>query len=163
VTLQIHESAWVSPSAEIEDSVRGSEVTIAAHSHIDAFVRIRAAGGSGSIRIGERCYINAGCVLYIGNGITIGNFVSIGANCVLAPTNHNLATRSVPIQFQGFMPSRGGILIEDDVWIGAGSVVLDGSIIRRGAVIGALSLVRGEVSAYSIMGGNPLRKLGERP
>jgi acetyltransferase-like isoleucine patch superfamily enzyme len=52
--------------------------------------------------------------------------------------------------------------VEDDVWIGANSVILDGAIIRRGAVVGAGSLVRGEVASYSIVAGNPLRQIGVR-
>ena len=60
------------------------------------------------------------------------------------------------------MPSKGGIIIEDDVWIGAGCVFLDGTIVRKGCVIGAMSLVRGELEAYSINVGNPLKKVGSR-
>ena len=63
---------------------------------------------------------------------------------------------------QRFQPSRGGIVVEDDVWIGAGCVLLDGAILRRGCVIGAMSLVRGEVAAYSVQSGNPLREMGHR-
>ncbi len=61
---------------------------------------------------------------------------------------------------QGF--TSRGIVIEDDVWIGAGCVFLDGAIVRKGAVIGAMSLVRGEIAAYSINAGNPLRQYGFR-
>jgi virginiamycin A acetyltransferase len=52
--------------------------------------------------------------------------------------------------------------VEDDVWIGAGSVLLDGAILRRGCVIGAMSLVRGEIPAYSIQAGNPIALVGWR-
>jgi glycosyltransferase involved in cell wall biosynthesis len=63
---------------------------------------------------------------------------------------------------QVFQPSRGGIVIEDDVWIGANCVLLDGTVLRRGCVIGAGSLVRGEVAANTVNAGNPLVRLGER-
>jgi acetyltransferase-like isoleucine patch superfamily enzyme len=53
-------------------------------------------------------------------------------------------------------------MIEDDVWIGAGSILLDGAVVRRGAVVGANSVVRAEVAAYSISVGNPLRAVGRR-
>ena len=59
-------------------------------------------------------------------------------------------------------PSRGGIVIEDDVWIGANCVLLDGAVLRRGCVIGAGSLVRGEVPAYAVHAGHPLVHLGQR-
>jgi len=161
--LAIDPSAKISKLADLEDSIHGSIISIGAESNIDSFVRFRAAGGAGSIRIGRRCYINSGCVLYIGNGIEIHNHVSIGANCVFAPTNHEYSDRSIPIQFQGFRESKGGIVIEDDVWIGSGTVLLDGAIVRKGAIVGAMSLVRGEVASYTIVGGNPLRQISERP
>lgn len=161
--IHIHPSARVSKLADIEDSIHGSSISIGPESNIDSFVRIRAAGGRGSIEIGRRCYLNAGCVLYIGNGIKIHDHVSVGANCVFAPTNHEFSNRSIPIQFQGFSESKGGIIIEDDVWIGSGTVLLDGAVVRRGAIVGAMSLVRGEVESYTIVGGNPLRRISERP
>lgn len=148
--------------ADIEDSTRGTRMAVGEHSVIDSFVKIKPAGGSGELSIGKNTVINSGCVLYTGNGIIIGDHVSIAANSVLAPVNHEFLERGTLIQQQGFKPSKGGILIEDDVWIGAGCVLLDGTILRRGCVIGALSLVRGEVPAYSIQAGNPLRLLGWR-
>jgi len=160
--LRVHDSARVSSLAEIEDSTRGSVIEIGPECDIDAFVRIRAAGGSGDVKLGRRCYVNSGCVLYVGNGIQIGDYVSIASNCTLAPTNHEFAGTDAPIQFQGFRRSRGGIVIEDDVWIGANTVILDGAILRRGCVIGAMSLVRGEVPSWGIYAGNPLRRLGSR-
>jgi acetyltransferase-like isoleucine patch superfamily enzyme len=63
---------------------------------------------------------------------------------------------------QRFKESKGGIIIEDDVWIGANCAILDGSIIRKGAVIGANSLVYGEMPEYSVCVGSPARKIGER-
>ena len=60
------------------------------------------------------------------------------------------------------MPSKGGIVIEDDVWIGANCTILDGATLRKGCIIGAGSLVRGEVPEYSIQTGNPLRRIGTR-
>jgi virginiamycin A acetyltransferase len=48
------------------------------------------------------------------------------------------------------------------VWIGAGVVLLDGAIVRRGAVIGANAVVRDELTAYRVYAGNPLVLVGER-
>ena len=46
-------------------------------------------------------------------------------------------------------------MIEDDVWIGANCVLLDGAVLRRGCVVAAGSLVRSELPAYSICRGIP--------
>ena len=160
--IEIHPTAYVSPLADIEESVKGSKIIIGPNSYIDSFVKIKAAGGTGDIVIGSSTFINSGCVLYIGNGITIGNNVSIAANCVLAPTSHEFRYRNTLHQKQGFRPSRGGIHIEDDVWIGASSVLLDGATLKVGCVIGARSLVLRSTDPYGVYAGNPLVKRGER-
>ena len=160
--IELDPSARVSPRAEIEDSVLGTRIVVGANSVIDSFVKIKPAGGRGDLIIGARCIINSGCVLYTGNGIRIGDGVAVAANCTFAPTNHEFRRRAVPIREQGFRPSKGGIIVEDDVWIGANCVLLDGAILRVGCVIGAASVVRGEVPAYTIQAGNPLVLLGVR-
>lgn len=160
--INVDLTAKVSKLADIEDSVRGSLIAVGAMSVIDSFVKIKPAGGSGDVIIGQNCVINSGTVIYSGNGIIIGNNVAIAANCTLAPVNHQYHEKNKLIRTQGFMPSKGGIRIEDDVWIGANTVLLDGSILHQGCVIGAGSIVRGEVAAYSINVGNPLRLIGWR-
>lgn len=160
--LNISSKAKISPLADIEDSIRGSKITIEDGVVIDSFVRIKPVGGRGDIVIGLNTYINSGTVIYSGNGIIIGAHCLIAANCTLAPVNHAFKDRSKLIHEQRFQPSRGGILVEDDVWIGSGAVLLDGAILRRGCIVGALSLVRGELPPYSINVGNPSRIIGYR-
>jgi virginiamycin A acetyltransferase len=162
MTLQIDSTARISPLADIEQSVRGTRFAIGARSMIDSFVKFKPAGGAGEILIGADSYINSGCVLYSGHGITIGDGVLVAANCVFAPTNHEFRDPDRPIREQGFSASKGGIVVEDDVWIGAGCVILDGARIGKGSVIGALSLVRGEIPPYSIAAGNPIAIRGQR-
>lgn len=53
--------------------------------------------------------------------------------------------------------------IQEDVWIGRGSVIMPGVNIGRGAIVGANSVVTKNVSAYSIVGGAPARLIGQRP
>jgi virginiamycin A acetyltransferase len=160
--LIVAPTAKVSPLADIEDSTRGTRIVIEDGVMIDAFVKIKPAGGSGDVIIGAGSYINSGCVLYTGHGIRIGTNVLIAANCTLAPTNHEIRDRSRLIREQGFSPSRGGIVIEDDVWVGANSVLLDGAILRRGCVVGAGSVVREELPEYSINVGSPARTVSWR-
>ncbi|PDT85013.1 acyltransferase [Sinorhizobium sp. BJ1] len=160
--IDLHPTARISPLSDIEDSVRGTRIVVGEASVIDSFVKIKPAGGFGDLEIGRFCYINSGCVFYTGNGISIADNVLIAANCTFAPVNHAFKDKDRSIREQGFEPSRGGIVVEEDVWIGANSVILDGAILRKGCVIAAGSIVRGEVEAYAICGGNPLRRLGER-
>lgn len=160
--LEISTNSKISTLAHIEDSVLGTQIIIQSGVVIDAFVKIKAAGGTGDLIIGENSYINSGTVIYTGNGIQIGKGVLVAANCTLAPVNHEYRLKDKTILEQRFMPSRGGIIIEDDVWIGANSVICDGAIIRKGAVVGANSVVLGELESYGVYVGNPLKLIKRR-
>jgi acetyltransferase-like isoleucine patch superfamily enzyme len=161
--LIIHSTAYISDTAVIQPSVRGSLFTIGAHTQIYDFVVIKAVGGTGDITIGEHCYINPHCTLFSGNGIRFGDYVLIAPGCVIAPTNHAYSSRREVMRHQGFIPSKGGVVIEDDVWVGANSTILDGVRIGRGAIIAAGSVVMGEVGAFEIWGGVPARLIRSRP
>lgn len=162
MTLQIHPSARVSPLADIEPSVRGSTISLAEGVVIDAFVKIKPAGGTGDVVIGANSYINSGCVIYSGHGVRIGRDVLLAANCTLAATNHAYDDPDRPIRLQGFQPGRGGIVIEDNVWIGANCVLLDGAHVGRGCVVAAGSVVRGALDPGMVYGGNPIRLIRAR-
>ncbi len=160
--LIVSKTAKVSPLCDIEDSVRGSKIVIGDRAVIDSFVKIKPVGGSGDVSIGENSYINSGVVIYSGNGVEIGNNVMIAANCTLAPVNHEYHDKTKRIIDQKFAPSKGGIVIRDDVWIGANTVILDGAVIEEGVVIVAHSLVKGALDPYTVYAGNPLKIIGHR-
>ena len=160
--IVVDPTARISKFVDIEDSVRGTKIVIGPNVVVDSFVKIKPSGGSGDVVIGEGSQINSGTVIYTGNGVVIGKGVLIGANCTLAPTNHEFTRADQPIASQRFQPSRGGIVLEDDVWIGANCAILDGAVVQKGAVIGAGSIVRGELAAYTVYAGNPLRQIGQR-
>jgi len=162
VANYIHKSSVIGAMASIELSSRGTDTHIGENCHIDDFVKIKHVGGTADIKIGSHVYVNSGTVIYSGNGVQIGNSVLIGPNCCLVPSNHNVEDSEKLIREQGFSDSRGGIVIEDDVWLGANVTVLDGSVIRKGAVIGANSLVNHEVAEYTINVGNPAKEIGRR-
>jgi acetyltransferase-like isoleucine patch superfamily enzyme len=159
---QFDPTASISPLADLERSTRGSRLIVGPRAMIDAFVKVKFAGGAGDVVIGEDSHLNSGCVVYSGAGVRLGVGVRVAANCTFATPNHAYMDADIPIRRQGFLPDRGGIVIEDDVWIGANCVLLDGALIRRGAVIAAGSIIRGEAPAFHVMGGNPLRVLKVR-
>src|SRR5690348_4051153 len=166
--LIISPTAKISKFADIEDSVKGSKIIIKDRVSIDSFVKIKPAGGVGDLVIDEDAVINAGVVIYTGNGITIGKSAMIAANCVLSPASHEFMSKDKPIREQGFVPPKGilgtktGIVIGDDVMIGANSVVLEGANIGKGAVISAGSIIKGKLEEYGIYAGQPLKCLGYR-
>lgn len=162
MTLNIHPTARISPLCDIEASVRGTRIDIGAGVMVDSFVKIKPSGGIGDVVIGENSYINSGCVFYSGNGIMIGRDVLIASNCTLAATNHAFDTRDRPIRLQGFLPSRGGIVIEDDVWIGANCVLLDGAHIETGCIVAAGSVVRDRLLSFGVYAGAPAKRIRDR-
>ncbi len=161
--VEIGTGVVMAPTALIHPSTRGTRIVIGDHCEIYDYVVIRCVGGSGDIVMGSHCYINPGCVFYSGNGIRFGNYVLLAPGVKVMPTNHAFESRSEPIRKQGFMPSKGGIVCEDDVWVGANSTLLDGTYIEEGAIIAAGSVVKGRVPRYEIWGGVPARRIGVRP
>ncbi len=157
-----HHTSKISSLSSIEVSSKGTHTYIGENSVIDDFVKIKHVGGCGDIVLGDYVYINSGCVLYSGNGIKIGSHVLIGPNCSIVPVNHEFHNPNVLIRLQGFAASKGGIVIEDDVWLGANVTILDGTFIGKGALIGANSLVNGTIAPYSIYVGSPAKCVGFR-
>ncbi len=166
--LIIADTARISRFADIEDSVKGSRIVIEEFVTIDSFVKIKPAGGLGDLVIGAHTVVNPGVVMYTGNGMTIGRQVMIAANCVFSPTSHEFRSRDKPVMEQGFMApvarlaGQPGIVIEDDVWIGANCVIMEGAHLERGAVVTAGSIVKGRLASYGIYAGSPLKLLGHR-
>jgi acetyltransferase-like isoleucine patch superfamily enzyme len=114
----------------------------------------------GSIRLGRRCSVNSYSVLLGHGGLDVGDFVRIAPHCVIAPMNHVYADRSRPIMEQGL--TREGIRIEDDVWLGAHTTVLDGCTIGGGSVIGAGAVVTQDIPPFSVAAGCPARVIRQR-
>jgi acetyltransferase-like isoleucine patch superfamily enzyme len=91
--------------------------------------------------------------------IRIGNKVSLGPAAALIGANHGIEP-GTPHQDQ---PQKSAeIVIEDDVWIGAHSIILPGVKIRKGSVIAAGSVVLEDVPENSVAGGVPAKVLRTR-
>lgn len=121
------------------------------------------ANGYGRILVGSKTWIGQYNNLRASGDaeITIGESCLISQFCTLVGTNH-LAGRSQPIQEQAPDARRRGINVGDDVWLGAGVVLLPGVNVRTGAVVGAGSVVTRDVPEYEIWCGAPAAKIGER-
>jgi len=75
--------------------------------------------------------------------------------------NHEFSRLDIPMDMQG-EGKQGKIVIEDDVWIGAGSIILTGITIGEGSIIGAGSIVTKSIQPYSIVAGNPAKVIRMR-
>ncbi|MBQ7676175.1 MAG: CatB-related O-acetyltransferase [Campylobacter sp.] len=112
---------------------------------------------------------------FIGDKLIIGKFCQIGAGVefMMNGANHAMSGVSTfPFYiFKGFsqnapsldkLPIKGDTVVGNDVWIGQNSLILPGSKIGDGVIIGASSVVGGEIPPYSIVAGNPARLIRKR-
>jgi acetyltransferase-like isoleucine patch superfamily enzyme len=111
------------------------------------------------ICIGKNCLISEFNVLRGQGGIIIGDNVYTAPKVQILAVNHVYSDPARPIVEQGITAQ--GIVIEDDAWIGAGAIILDGVRIGRGAVVGAGAVVTHDVPAHTIVAGNPARLIKE--
>lgn len=116
----------------------------------------------GSIHLGDYCNISANCTLLSETEVRLGKYCFLAGNCYLvAGGNHSFADLEKPVMFQPSL-SKGGIRVGDDVWLGAGVLVLDGVTIGRTSVIGAGSVVTGPVPEFSFARGARQLKVHDR-
>lgn len=111
--------------------------------------------GMGAVTIGDRTLIGMSNVLI--GPLRIGNNVIIAQNVVFSGLNHGYTDIQTPIRDQPCTTAE--IVVEDEVWIGANSVITAGVHIGRHAVVAGGSVVTKDVPPYTIVGGNPARPL----
>jgi len=116
-----------------------------------------------NIVIGHDSFINHNSVIQAGKvnaKILIGNHVMTGPNVMMFAYNHGMAKSGIPMIRQNYREA--DIVIEDDVWVGAGTIILPGVTIGKGCVAGAGSVVTKDLPAYAICGGNPAAVITSR-
>jgi acetyltransferase-like isoleucine patch superfamily enzyme len=167
-----------STAAQSKTRLRNPAVRFGRRCQVSWSVRVK---GGGPVTFGDRCILTEGLILipnggfitmghecsigpYVimngAAGLTIGNQVGIGAHSVVYTSSHIYAARHVPILRQG--TSRDPVTIEDDVWIGAASVILGGVTIGTGAVVAAGAVVTRDVAPYTVVAGVPARVIRRR-
>lgn len=132
------------------------------HVRIDDFCFI--SGGKG-IEIGNYVHIAAYSALYGKNGIRIGNYVNISGRVNIYSTSDDYSGEYMtgPLVEAAYIHDIGKeIEIKDFVIIGAGSILLPGTLLGEGVAIGAMSLVKTKVPDYQIFAGIPARYMKER-
>lgn len=116
----------------------------------------------GRLEMGNNIRINSNTCIGASDGgkIIIGDNVLIAQNVILRASDHGHSSIDIPIIQQGH--TGGEIIIEDDVWIGANSVITRNVRIGAHSIIGAGSIVTKNVEPYSIVGGSPARLINKR-
>ncbi|MEK4517186.1 acyltransferase [Paenibacillus sp. FSL H8-0122] len=144
------EACFVSPQA----IVLPDQLVLGDRSYIAGGAIIRST----RLVTGSDCSMNSYSIL--SGDITMGNGVRIASHASLYGFNHGYAVTDVPVFRQPLTVK--GIVIGDDVWIGANAVILDGVRIGSHSIVAAGAIVTRDVPAYSIVGGNPARLIRSR-
>ncbi len=143
--------AKISPRAEVELS---GNVKFGHSCRVSSFTKIKASDGP--LIIGSRCGFGTGCFIASGEkGLIIGDNLVCGPNVVIIASNYRYDKLGVHLHDQGITSK--GIRIGNNVWIAAGSVVLDGSNIGDNSIIVANSLVSRRHPPNTILQGNPAK------
>ena len=122
-----------------------------------------------SIKIGKNCYIGRNsqieCDVDFGDNIIIANNVAF-----VGKYDHNYHQIGTPIRLASQIRDNdynwyglnSKTIVENDVWIGYGCIIMSGVTIKTGSIIAAGSIVTKDVEPYSIYGGNPAKKITNR-
>lgn len=111
------------------------------------------------VSLGYRSFIGPNC--RIASKATIGNWSMIASSVAFVGGDHEFETAGKP-SIECGRAKNNRIIIEDDVWIGHGTIVLHGIKIGEGAIVGAGSVVTKDVKPYTIVAGNPARFIRNR-
>ena len=148
--------AKISPKSEVEIS---SHLRMGRGGVIGSFTKIKASDGP--LEIGNLCGIATNCFVASGaNGIKIGDNFVCGPNVVITASNYSYG--QVGVDIRTLETTSKGVRIGDNVWIGAGSVILDGTTLGDNCIVVAGSLVNRRFPDNSIIQGNPAKTILKR-
>ena len=113
--------------------------------------------GSNRITIGDRTFINQGCMFNTSAPIIIGADCAIGMRCVFVTSTHDIG----PPNRRAGAARAEPITVGDGCWIGASVTILPGVTIGDGAIIAAGAVITGDCEPHAMYGGVPARKIRE--
>jgi dTDP-4-amino-4,6-dideoxy-D-glucose acyltransferase len=138
-------------------------ISIGDHTRIDAFSLISGTGVG--VKIGRNVHIAAGVYIYGRGGVTIEDFAGVSARCTIFSASDDFSGQVMtgPTVSEEFTSvTVAPIMIGRHVIIGAGSIILPGVSIGDCSAVGSLTLIKRDVSACTIVAGNPSRLIGAR-
>jgi len=110
--------------------------------------------------LGNNVGIGAGAFITAGGKVTVGNYVGIGPDAKIWSVNHIFKDPHTPWMEQGAESKE--VIVGNDVWIGAGSIIKPGVNIGDGAIISAGTVLSKSIPPFALVAGNPGRVVGWR-
>jgi acetyltransferase-like isoleucine patch superfamily enzyme len=130
--------------------------TIVMHGAVLHVYNFRGMPQSG-IKIGRDSLVGEYSIIRGQGGVQIGDRVYTSPYTQIIAVNHVFDDPDRPFVKQGITAE--GIVIEDDVWLGAGAIITDGVRVGKGAVVAAGAVVTGNVEPHTVVGGIPAKVL----
>ena len=113
-----------------------------------------------SLTIGDRTGIGHNCILTIGKSITIGRDCRIASDVLIFDSSGHPADPEARLAGRAAPPEEvRPVVIHDNVWIGIRSIISPGVTIGEGSVVSAASVVLADVPPYTVVAGNPARRI----
>ena len=113
-----------------------------------------------NLEVGDNVSFQPMCFIGAAGGVKIGNNVSIAHGSTILSSSHTFEQLDKPIKYQEIELKQ--TTIGDDVWLGCNTVVLAGTQIENGCVIGANSTVTKSIPEYSVAVGSPAKVIKSR-
>ena len=179
----IGNNVLIASNSSVENSLIKGDVKIGENNLIDSseincnlktdeYCKIYASKLTGNIILGRfSSFWGPNIDVFTGEAfLRIGNYCSIARNVSFQAYNHNANKVTTYMIGKNFFNEpwdneivyKGDIIVKNDVWIGAHSVVMGGVTINNGAIIAANSVVTKDIPAYAIVGGVPAKLISYR-
>jgi len=139
------------------EALREGRLELGAHALLEPGVWLTAPG-SARIRIGAGTLLNLGVMVAAAELVEIGEHCMLANGCFVTDSSHRFDDPGRPVPWQGFT-TEGPTRLGDNVWCGAHVVITGGVTVGERCVIGANSVVTGDIPPYSIAVGVPARVL----
>ncbi|MBL8110316.1 MAG: acyltransferase [Anaerolineales bacterium] len=159
--IKLGNGSYLDHGAYLHACPNGIEIgerSIVMHGAILHVYNFRGMPNSG-IKIGRDSLVGEYSIIRGQGGVTIGDRVYTSPFTQIISVNHIFDDPNRPFVEQGITAE--GIVIEDDVWLGAGSIVTDGVRVGKGAVVAAGAVVTQDVPPHTVVGGVPAKVLRE--
>jgi galactoside O-acetyltransferase len=154
------DNVLISRKASIYNAAR---ISIGSHVRIDDFCVLSA--GVGGFELGSFIHVAVYSCLIGAGRITVGDYANLSSRVSVYSSNDDysgghLTNPMVPAELTGV--TSAAVSIGKHVIVGSGAIILPGVTVMDGAAIGALSLVKRDCESFTVYGGVPAQRIGDR-